>query len=88
LKSVHGERAVQAAAARVILRCLVKLTECPPCPSVLSSPCFRTRSRPGAPVNLAGTYRGQYNMGPLSPHSDPYYVYAEGARPGMVAAFN
>jgi hypothetical protein len=44
--------------------------------------------RPGAPVNLAGTYRGQYNMGPLTPHSDPYYVYATGARPGMVATFN
>ena len=45
-------------------------------------------SRPGAPVNLAGTYRGQYNMGPLSPHTDPYYVYAESARPGLVATFN
>mmetsp|Transcript_65467 Transcript_65467/g.95906 ORF Transcript_65467/g.95906 Transcript_65467/m.95906 type:complete len:100 (+) Transcript_65467:140-439(+) len=44
--------------------------------------------RPGAPVNLAGTYRGQYNMGPLSPHSDPYYVYADGARGGMTASFN
>ena len=39
-------------------------------------------------MNLAGTYRGQYNMGPLSPHSDPYYVYAMGARPGMEASFN
>lgn len=43
--------------------------------------------RPGAPVTLAGTYRGQYNMGPMSPHSDPYYVYAVGSRGPMVAAF-
>jgi hypothetical protein len=31
--------------------------------------------RPGAPVTLAGTYRGTYNMGPLTEHVDPYYVY-------------
>jgi len=63
----------------------------PPHPVSFSSlsPSFVSScSRPGAPVNLAGTYRGQYNMGPLSPHSDPYYVYADGARGGMTASFN
>eukprot|EP00285_Hemiselmis_virescens_P009386 CAMPEP_0173377106 /NCGR_PEP_ID=MMETSP1356-20130122/298_1 /TAXON_ID=77927 ORGANISM="Hemiselmis virescens, Strain PCC157" /NCGR_SAMPLE_ID=MMETSP1356 /ASSEMBLY_ACC=CAM_ASM_000847 /LENGTH=76 /DNA_ID=CAMNT_0014329721 /DNA_START=37 /DNA_END=267 /DNA_ORIENTATION=- len=28
----------------------------------------------GAPVSLSGSYRGEYNMGQVVEHSDPYYV--------------
>eukprot|EP00960_Hanusia_phi_P052265 761361-Hanusia_phi.AAC.2 len=55
----------------------------------------RKFTRPGAPVSLGGTYRrceresrGEYNMGPLSDHADPYYVYAVAGRGGLIHTFN